>query len=449
MSENSLGLRKRVFKAGSITLIAFGSGQILRLLTNLAVSRLVSPSDFGLMALATAILVILNLFSDIGLRQCIVRSPNGNDPRMLNTAWTLQVIRGGVLFLVCCVVGLCLGTLVTPEIGVGASVYAHPELPYVIAALGITSLILGFNTARTHIAQRRLELKRPAIVELGSLVMTIFVTLVLAYRNPTVWSFVGGSIAGAFAQVTLNWMLMPGPSDRFLLDPDALREILGFGRWILFSSMVFVLVSNGDRLILGYWFSPSILGLYSIALALATLPELVVGRLLNSVALPALSEVFRSDPIRLSAVYYKIRFPVDIFLLGLSGFLFAASQNLIDLMYDPRYAGAGSLLQILSISAIFARHSLDGCLYMAYGKPQFMSWVHLLKLASMLILVPLGYYFGSLYGAVLAVAIINLPTLPFIYWVNARMGVLAWRREIQTVPAWLFGFFLGVIVISL
>ena len=96
-SDNSKNLKSRVIAAGYWTMAGFGLSQIIRLSSNLIMTRLLVPEMFGLMALCQVFLFIMKLISDIGIRPSIIRSNRVDDPRFLNTAWTVQIIRGGII----------------------------------------------------------------------------------------------------------------------------------------------------------------------------------------------------------------------------------------------------------------------------------------------------------------------------------------------------------------
>lgn len=92
----------RVLRGGSWMVIGYGGNQALRLAANLILTRLLFPEAFGLMTLVNVILVGLQMFSDFGLVPAISQNPRGDDPDFLDTAWTIQVIRGGGLWLMTC-----------------------------------------------------------------------------------------------------------------------------------------------------------------------------------------------------------------------------------------------------------------------------------------------------------------------------------------------------------
>ena len=439
-------LRARVLQAGSLNLFVHAIGQVLRLVSNLVMARLLAPEMFGVMALAAVVQVIVALLSDIGLRQAIIQSPRGDAPQMLNTAWTLQIARGWLIWLVCSVFAVVLPMAVTLGWLPGGSVYASTELPGVIVGMSFAAVIAGFQSTKVFTTERTLNVRKAMAIELMAQVCGLVVTAVLAFWTRSIWSFVAGALFSATLSVLLSHAWLPGPSNRLAWDRDALRDLFAYGRWVLLSSVFFVLAANGDRLMLGAWVDAATLGLYSIAFSLAAMVEGAVTRLLLAVAMPALSEVVRNDPSRLRATYFQLRLPIDLAYLGVSGLLCAVGSALVHLMYDDRYAAAGPMLQVLAISLFFVRFGLAGSAYLALGEPRNLTWIHLVKLASVVVVLPIGYYGFGIQGVLVAVAVCAAPTLPLIYFYNQRHGLNDWAFELRVLAAWPLGYGVGWLV---
>src|SRR5215470_13141142 len=105
-TSDRISLRKRILSAGTWSLAGYGLSQAIRFGTNLLMTRLLVPDMFGVMAIATVVMVGLAMFSDLGLRQSIVQSRRGDDPAFLNTAWSVQIIRGVLLWVATVLVAL-------------------------------------------------------------------------------------------------------------------------------------------------------------------------------------------------------------------------------------------------------------------------------------------------------------------------------------------------------
>src|SRR5262249_18462174 len=149
---------------------------------------------------------------------------------------------------------------------------------------------------------------------------------------------------------------------------------------------------NGDRILLGQWVDAALLGCYSIALALSTMVEGVSNRLFSSVSFPALSEIARTQPQRLPAVFFRMRWVADSAFVAIAGFIYAAGGGIVGVLFDVRYAPAGQMLQLLSFSLLLSRFSLATYAYVALGQPRYQTAINAVKAVSLFFLVPILYH---------------------------------------------------------
>jgi O-antigen/teichoic acid export membrane protein len=163
------------------------SSQLLRLASNLVLTRLLLPEAFGLVAAVNTLYFALVMFSDLGVWQSVVRSDRGHDPRFLGTAWTVQLLRGVLLCAV--VLALALGLHVAAGAGMFAAgtVYADPRLPPMVAAFALAALLQGAESMKLASAQRELRGGELARLEIGSQLVAMAVTLALAFATRSVW----------------------------------------------------------------------------------------------------------------------------------------------------------------------------------------------------------------------------------------------------------------------
>src|SRR5271154_6168345 len=131
-SPPRLALRDRVMKAGVWSIVGFGASTVLRFGTSLILTRLLAPEMFGVMAIASMVMVGLIMFSEIGLRQNVVQSSRGDEPAFLNTVWSIQIIRGFSLWLIASAIGLAIFIAQRAGFVVPGSVYSSPSLPPVV-----------------------------------------------------------------------------------------------------------------------------------------------------------------------------------------------------------------------------------------------------------------------------------------------------------------------------
>ena len=433
----------RALRAGVWLTIAHGGTQVIRLAGNLALTRLLAPELFGIISVASSLQIIISLLSDIGLHQAVIQSPFGEDIKFLNTAWSLQILRGWIIWFVCLATAIALKLAVQFRLVTGLSVYADSRLPIVIASTSVSAIILGYQSMRAVLHSRRLDVRLLTYIELISFGLGLAVSTLIAYSTHSVWAFVFGGIVSSAITTLLSHVWLPGPPDRLGWNADALSHLRDFGKWAFLSSTALALSMNGDRLLLGLWLSPTVLGYYSIAVGLATMVEGIGNRLFSSLSFPALSEVARENYSRFSKLYFKMRWLSDSVFVCMAGFLAASSDRIVQFLYDPRYAPAGPMLYLLSFSLIFNRYNLAGHVYLAAGRLSYASALNWVKVASLFCLVPTGYHFWGIPGAILGVSLHRAPTTIFIYIFDNRLKLLSLPLEFSAVPLWLFGWGAG------
>lgn len=442
-------LKARVVRAGGWALGGYFSALVLRMAGSLVLTRILTPNVFGVLSIVTAIQVLVTLLTDVGIRQAVVRSPNGSVPSFLHTAWTLQVLQGAVIW----VVGglLALGLLVAGRWGLlpDGSVYAAQELPALVSAMMLTPLVLGFQSMKAVTANRELNLKHIVAIEVLSQAFYLALTITLGLATRSVWSYVWSGIAASCFTVALTHLWLQGPRDRFGWDGAALREIRQFGKWVFISSALSSAAMNGDRLLLGGWVSSSVLGFYSIANSLSSIGEQIANRMFGSVTLPTLSQVRREQPERFPALYMRLRLMVDTAVVPAAGFLFAAGPWIIGFLYDPRYGEAGWMLRDLSFSLLLVRYQLAQSAYLAIGRPNYITVLNVAKLISLFGLVPVMFVTFGIEGAVLGLALHMTPAALCTLVLNQRLGLNSLRVELAALLLWPLGWLGGTGFIAL
>lgn len=435
-------------RAASWTMLAYGCTLLLRLGSSLILTRLLAPEAFGLMAIVTAISVVISLLSDVGIRQSIVHSKHGDDPLMLDTAWTMQIMRGVLIWTVCCL--LALGLYGAGEQGwlTPGTVYASHELPLLLALATLQSVIIGFDTTKRFTADRRIDQKRVVLIDLVAAFITIAVAIVLAWIIRSVWAIVIGGFVAAMFTVAAGHLWLPGHRNRLAWHRGFARQIFDFGKWILASSLLYVIAANSDKLLLGVWVAPAVLGCFAVGQNLAQILDQAVSRVFVQVASPAFADVIRNEPLSLREVYLRMRLLFDLMFVTAAGLLFAIGPWLVGLMYDPRYAEAGTILQILSFSLIVTRYGVSSAAYLALHAPRAPAVMSLARLIAFFAVVPLAHEFFGASGAYWAIALSPAAMAPVVWWFDRRFGLLSWRHEIFTLAAWPVGWVLGISFVS-
>jgi O-antigen/teichoic acid export membrane protein len=437
---------RRVIIAGAWVIASHVGSQILRLASNLVMTRLLIPDLFGLMALANTILFGLMLLSDLGLSQGVVQSRRGDETSYLNTIWTVQILRGALIWIAALTIALALHLLGSRHLLPLGSAYSDPVLPWVVGTLSLNALVGGFTSTKIATASRHLALGRLTLIELVSQVAGLTVMIVWALADRSIWAMVVGSLFSALMRVFLSHAFLPGEPNALHWSRDDFVEIFQFGKWIFLTSILGFLSASGDRLILGWLIDPAMLGLYSIALFMISALQDIFSKLVGNVAFPAFSEVVRQRPFELARVYYKFRLPLDVVSLLATGLLFSSGHHLIDLLYDERYRAAGHMLEILSIGIFEVRYSLAGQCFMAMGLPRLLAPIIAVRLIAVFGLLPVFFHFFGLEGAIWIAGGSVLFTLPVTLYFKLKHGLFDLRRELMVLPLLLVGYLSGLAI---
>ena len=426
--------KKLALKGAAWTIASYGSSQIIRFGSNLILTRLLLPELFGLMGLAYVFITGVHLFTDIGLGPSIIQNKRGEEPEFVNTAWTMQVLRS--LF-----VWLCLMIITWPV----ANFYGEPRLQWLIPIISINTLIGGFKSTSVSSLERKMRVKRVVIFELVIQFVSTTVMVVWAWFDRSIWAILAGSFSASFLELVWSHFLIPGKSNRFAWDKSAAKEIFSYGKWIFLSTILFFLCSQADRLVLGKIFSLTMLGIYGIAFTLGDLPRQVIIALGGRVIFPSISMLADLPREELRAKIIKNRNLILIPLaIGLAIFVSFGDQLILTL-YRKEYMAASWMMPILALGIWHTTlHNLMGSCLLAVGKSQYGAMGNLATFLSIAIGIPVGYHFMGNLGAVIAVAVGDIPTYLVTTYGLWKEGLTCFWEDMK-----LTALFLGVLAIIL
>jgi len=428
-------LESTALRATVWTVIAYGAAQALRLVNSLVLTRLLVPAAFGQMTLVMTLIVGITLLSDIGLGPSIIQSARGDDKRFLNTAWTLQVLRGGVLW--------CVALLLAWP---AAKFYHDRTLLAVMPALALGSLVSGFNSTNLLTLQRHMGVRRLFAIEFSTQIVALVVTVAWAFYYPSVWALVGGNMASNLYRLALSHSsrLVPGIRNRFTWDGESLRSILHFGKWIFLGTAFYFFASQADRLILGRCVSLSVLGVYGIAFALSDIPRSVIGAFSQRVGYPFISKIIHLPLAEFRRQYLRYRmFALLIGALLLT--LMVVWGNLLVLkLYKPSYADAAWMVPILAAGLWHTLlYQTTSPVLFSLGKSKYNAIGNAVYCVTMITAIPVAFHYFGLPGAVIAVAAGDFPLYLVFLFGAQREGVRPLRQDLKLTAAFLAMLGLG------
>jgi len=415
VSENFGGaqLMRRAIRGSAWIMFGYAGSQALRLGANLIVTRLLFPEAFGLMALVTVFIVGLGMFSDVGIGPSISHSKRGDDPEFLNTAWTIQIIRGFALWAAAC----ALAWPVSQFYGETALIWLLPA-----AALGLA--VSGFDPTRIYSANRHLRMGAVTRLDLLAQAIGIGAMIGFALVLNSVAALVIGSVVGELARLVVMHAFLPGSRNRLRWEPAAARELLHFGKWIFASTICGFFSSQGDRAILGKILTISMLGIYNIGYFLASFPIQLGYAVTGRILIPVYRETAAAGSPEAHRKLRLMRFGLTGGLLCLVLLMAFVGGPLVGLLYDDRYITAGAVVVAVACIQI---PMVIGMSYdqaaLAAGDSRGFFLLSLVRATLQMSLMLAGAMWTGLPGALIGLGIAALLVHPLIV-------VLAVRHQI-------------------
>ncbi len=409
-------LTARVARSTSWIVLGYGASQAMRLASNLILTRLLFPEAFGLMALISLVTIGLSLFSDVGIAPSIAQSKRGDDPEFLNTAWTIQVIRGFCLWLAASMLALP-----------AAWFYDVPELAFYLPIAALSLLITGFNPTRIETAHRHLLMGRLTVLDLCSQLIGIVAMIVLAFFLQSVMALVVGGVISAAMMLSLTHFGMPGATNRFRWEKQAATELITFGKWIFLSTVLWFFASQGDKAVLGKFLTLENLGIYNIGYFLASFPLLLGLAVTSRIMIPIYRE--QSEETRKLT---KMRYGLTGAVLGLLLGMAMAGPWLVQILYDARYVSAGAIVSMISIALI---PQVIGMTYdqaaLAAGDSRRFFIYSAVRSTLQVSLLLVGAILGGLVGALLGMGLAIALSHPVLIWLARAHGVWDARHDLS------------------
>ena len=409
-------IKQRV-KSGSVwVIVGYVTGIIVQMGSIMVLTRLLFKDIFGLMAIVAVVVQALSLFSDMGVGLSVIQNKRGDDPRFLNTAWTVSILRGFVLWIIA-----------LPIAWVAAGFYDQNILKALIPVTALTAIIQGFWATSVHTAQRHLQLGRLTFLQVFAAASGSAAAIVWAWMDATIWALVAGALVNAIVYLSLTHLVLPGIRNRLCWDRDAARSLFTFGRWVLPNTIIGFTGNAVDRPMLLKLADEGTTGIYFIAFQSFQRANSLITRLGSTVLFPALSRRadLPRDELRRRLVRLRGR-GLRLAAVGLAPIVVVADL-VFEIMFPPDIETGAWILPILmaGLWGVILANTITPVL-LAIGKPQYQ----LFGSVPRLIVVSIGCYFAyhviGLHGFVAAVAI-----GPLVRYIGISIGL--WRQGLHAV----------------
>ncbi len=426
-------LGRRALKAGGWIAFQMVVTNILRLSSNLIMTRILLPEAFGLIALVSTLVIGFNLLTDIGISRSIMRDSDGGTDRFLRTAWVVKIGRGAMI----CGAILALALLVFvlgPDLAVPGSVYADPRLSGLLTLSAFVPLMIGLEATTKEVAMRNLNFSRLTVLTIGAQFLSVIAMIGFAQISPTVWALMAGMLVNNLVNLVGSHLFFKGPRMTYIWDKDIADRLWQYGKWLIGSSALTFIARHADKLIFGAYLSATVFGLYSIALIWIEAGRMIITKLLDTVGFPTLSEVIRERPGDLNRIYRKFQRIADLLCIVAFAVTFLAGPWLITYIYEETYHPARQFISLLSLLFLSLRFNPLGGLLMNLGNSRAMMIISAFRAGGLILGLIFSVSFFGLSGGVLAVALAPLASAPYTL---ARIGPVLGRGAVLQGYLWI------------
>jgi lipopolysaccharide exporter len=416
------------------TTLTFALQAVIRLVSSLVLTRVLLPEAYGTITILVSILFVIGNILDTNVTLFIVRDKNAEQPRYLNTAWTMRLSRS---VLSSAVLFVCAPLIAT-------KIYDLPDLTLPLRVFSLWFLIDGFETMAFALAIRRKQARLQMYSELAASVLSTTFSILYCYRYHTFWGIAFGMLLNRLIMTVLSHRLYRDLRPRLLIDLAAAREILVYSKFTVPSSLLTLGLNQFDKVVFLRLFDLRLLGIYGLAGNIAGSVETLISKISQAVLYPRCAHNFRENPDTATKRYYTENTKLFAGILAIPAAICGAAHLIITVLYDSRYSEAGSVLQALAIRAVllsFASPAED--LLISAGQFRVILVGNVLRAAWIVLGSLVGYYFLGFLGFIYGISLSGLPPLVYYLWLQKSKGMLIAKYELYKVA-----FALGVGITS-
>ena len=354
-------IKKRSLRGGAVTLATQGLLVVLNLGATMILARILTPYDYGIMAMVAAITGFAYIFINLGLSTATIQREKINHDQVSNLFWINTAIGAAIMLLVS---GLA------PAI---AWFYQTPPLFWVTIALSCNFLISGIAVQHQALLDRQMRFLTISIIKIGALLMGIATAITAAINGYGYWALVLNTITTSICSLAGVWFATgwrPGHPRR----NTGVGPMLRYGSDILGFNVINYFSRNLDNILIGRFYGSAALGLYSKAYQLMMMPITNLREPLNKVAMPSLSRL-QNDPVQYRNYYMKFISILAFLSMPVVVFMYTCSESIIALILGPQWNGAVDIFRILALAAFIQPVcSTRGMVLLTTGKSRKYLW---------------------------------------------------------------------------
>lgn len=406
--RNSLG--NSIFKGALWTVLMRFSIRLLGIISILILARVLVPEDFGLVAKAVLISGFLEMCSEFGFGNALIKKQDA-DRHDYDTAWTLTIIRG-----------LVLSSIIIGFSGYFSIFLNEPALQLVFCCYGLATLITGFTNIGIVNFRKEMNFHLDFQFNLYLKLSSFFTTLTIALIWQTYWAFPIGILVKEITSVIVSYSLS---NYRPRLSLQRWRPLFDFSKWMLSYNILSAISLKLDAFILSRFSGEKELGLYTVAYEVAGTPSAEIAMPVARASLPGLSKL-NQEPSKFQAMNVGILASVLLIAVPAGMGLSALSVDATALLLGAKWSDAAVYIEILAlfgITRVIGSTSVSSLI--AFGLVDILAKLSIATLFIRLVSLPLGFYWAGSIGMAIGVLISGVLTMGMYLVVQRQFGMLS------------------------
>lgn len=387
--------------------------RLIGLVSTIILARLLTPSDYGVVAIAMLVVGFLETIAYTGVDLALLR-PGADTREHYDAAWTIQIIQGQAIAV--------LLLLIAP---IAAPFFTEPRAYAVMQVLALRPFVTSFTNIGVVAFRKELNFAKDFQFLIVSKLLSFVVVVTAAVILRSYWALVIGMTGASVVEVLLSYIIHPY---RPRISFKRVRELWGFSQWLIISRVGSFFTRKADEFVIGRVLGTVPMGSYHVSSDIATLPNYELIMPLRRAMFPTLSK-HADDPENLERMFMLSASAVAVMAFSMGFGLMAVAPELVPLVLGEKWRSAIELMRWLSLFGSFAAMVL--CLEMllwVHGKTHVsavQTWL------SLLLLVPAAYL-GAINHGVEGVAVarflVSTIDVPVMVYLTARTCSISQRR---------------------
>jgi len=376
-------LKTTSLRGGLITFTTQIIKLFLQTASTMILARLLTPQDFGLIAMVASVTGFILIFKDLGLSMATIQKDNVTHEQISTLFW-INVVLSILLLLIT----MALSPLV-------AWFYRDPRLTAVTIALAGGFILSGLTVQHQSLLSRQMRFKTLAFIEILSLLAGIVTALACSWFGLKYWSLVFMNLAIVTASMIGSWIAC-GWRPGWPRKGTGVRPMIAFGGHLTAFNLINYFARNLDNILIGRFWGSLQVGLYSKAYSMLLLPLTQITVPMANVAIPTLSRL-QHDPERYRRFYLKAVKLIAYVAVPLVVMMIILSKEMVLLVLGDQWRGAVPIFRILAICAFFQPiGSTVGWIYISLGQTKRMAKWGMFACPIICLFIVLGLQWGAI-----------------------------------------------------